>query len=268
MIFNNFKKEDYHYKMKFQILSDIHLEHYDSTDFSKFLTKGADTLIIAGDISRSYKLDKIRVFLEYVCSKFDTVIYVFGNHEYYIREGTRVSDPKNHLRETKRLIEKEVKHLTNLHILSRESHHIIDNICIIGCTLWSDLGDSVLPYWVSMVNPYFTTKTYTHEFREDLAYIKRMINYAKGNDLIPFVVTHYVPSFFGSTSHDPKGCLYNSNLDYLLTDKNRVHTWVFGHSHRNYDNYSENMKTTRVVSNQRGKDFHHSFNPMKVIDVC
>ena len=44
--------------------------------------------------------------------------------------------------------------------------------------------------------------------------------------------------------------LYATDLEYLL-DKNKVHTWICGHVHKNFDFVSE--KGTRVLGNQKGK---------------
>ena len=45
--------------------------------------------------------------------------------------------------------------------------------------------------------------------------------------------------------------LYTSNLDYLL-ETNKIHTWICGHIHTNFD-YKHNQVGTRVVGNQKGK---------------
>ena len=85
-----------------------------------------------------------------------------------------------------------------------------------------------------------------------------MIKYCQTKNYKLLVVTHYCPSYnLLGRGYDPQNrgldrysCLYASNLDHLLS-KEKVHTWVFGHSHQNYDYITPTG--TRVVSNQRAK---------------
>lgn len=66
--------------------SDLHLEfnkHYRlPAPKSDYLT----TLVLAGDIGNSSIIDEIGRFLDDAKSKFDCVMYVLGNHEYYHTE--------------------------------------------------------------------------------------------------------------------------------------------------------------------------------------
>ena len=135
--------------------------------------------------------------------------------------------------------------LKNLILLNRKSM-IIDNVCIVGCTLWSKIEQ--LPFFVRI--PELTTSKYNSLFYSDLNYIKGMIQYCKTHNLKLLVVTHYCPTMKFIKRLNKYDCLYGSNLDYLLRGE-LVHTWVFGHNHENVDCFSRDG--TRLVTNQRGK---------------
>ena len=115
-----------------------------------------------------------------------------------------------------------------------------------------------------------TNYIYEQRYINDLNYIQKMMKYCKSNDLQMVVVTHHCPSYdvLGNShkSNDRFVSLYVSKLDYLLKSSN-VHTWIAGHTHKNFDFITDGG--THLVSNQRGKprdnvfDFSKSF----VVDV-
>ena len=92
-----------------------------------------------------------------------------------------------------------------------------------------------------------------------------MINYCENNCLKLVVVTHYCPTLKVLKNFHKKDkliSLYVTPLDYLL-ESSKVHTWICGHIHKNFDFITEGG--TRVVSNQKGKprdnitDFYKDF---------
>ena len=96
-----------------------------------------------------------------------------------------------------------------------------------------------------------------------------MIKYCKENNLQLLVVTHHCPSYDVLSEYksaDKYVSLYVSKLDHLLKSEN-VHTWVAGHTHKNFDFISKGG--TRLVSNQRGKprDNVYDFSKSFVIEV-
>ncbi len=126
--------------MKFQIVSDLHLE------FGTISIKnnGADTLILSGDIclandlfdhdphgilSQTGKSYLYHTFFQECSERFKNVIYVSGNHEHYHGDIAKSHD---------RLKEK-LSYLKNLHILECESI-TIDDIIFVGGTLWTDMN--------------------------------------------------------------------------------------------------------------------------------
>lgn len=232
--------------VKFQIMSDLHIETLSgdvSTD--DFIKKSADILILAGDIGRVHKYAQLEKFLKELCAKFEIVLYILGNHEYYRVDNIR---PKS-MEEILIDLETIRAGIPNLYILSRNSV-IIEDVCVVGCTLWSQAVVDV-PHYIVRV-PGMSTAKYNSLFRQDVNYIENMISYCQKKNLKLLIVTHHCPTYTinPQKAEDKYRSLYCSNLDYLLDGK-KVHTWVCGHVHTNFDLKTKNG--TRLVSNQKGK---------------
>lgn len=231
-----------------QIASDLHIEfkNDDVPDPLNYITPTANILILAGDIGSLYKIEQLKEFLERLCPLFDTVIYVPGNHEYYTVQNYE------HLSMNKLLnrlydIEKDIK---NLYVLNQSSV-VIGDICITGCTLWSKPLVNIPKFIVRIYG--INTEIYEKKFSNDVNYIKKMIDYCDKNKLKLVVATHYCPTYDVINDEKMKDrfvSLYVSDLDYLLS-KEKIHTWICGHIHSNFDIISKNG--TRVIGNQSGK---------------
>ncbi len=232
----------------FQIASDLHIEYKnnDVVDPWNYIEPVADILILAGDIGSFYKINQLRAFLEPVCAKFRMVLYVPGNQEFYTvdeHKPKRMYQLLNSLYEIENSIE-------NLVVLNQSSI-VIDDTVICGCTLWSQPEIKLPRYLVRIAG--FTTEEYEKSHKSDLAYVEKMIEYCQVNKLKLVVVTHYCPTYAILEAYKARDrfiSLYTTNLDRLLW-KNKVHTWICGHIHQNFDIYMPNG--TRVVGNQRGK---------------
>jgi Icc-related predicted phosphoesterase len=159
------------------------------------------------------------------------------------------------------------KHLENFYIMNRKSLQI-DDVCIVGCTLWSQSIIDIPKYMVRI--KYMDTQLYNNKHKEDLVFIKKAISYCKEKQLKLVVITHHAPTFDVTTSFSSKkrsfSSLYASNLNYLLTKEN-VHTWICGHVHVNFDYITADG--TRLVGNQYGKpkDNINDYNREKVIQI-
>lgn len=235
-------------KTKFQIVSDLHIEYKnDNVDIDPldYITPSCDNLILAGDIGSLYKINQLTNFLKKLCTHFKIVIYVPGNHEYYVDLKYQIPLNLSKLTEILYNIENEIQ---NLYILNKSSLTIGD-ICITGCTLWS-LPDIKIPKFLVRIHG-INNKIYENKHNSELNYIKKMIEYCNEKNLKLMVVTHYCPTYKAlGQQHKRFSSLYVTNLDYLL-DHNKVNTWVCGHIHKNFDFITENG--TRVVGNQKGK---------------
>lgn len=250
----------------FQIVSDLHIEYKnnDVPDPLSLITPSADILILAGDIGSFYKYLQLKEFLSKLCKYFEIVLYVPGNNEYYTQKCIKKNMPV--LFKRVQQIEKDIK---NLYILNKSSIEIND-ILIIGCTLWSDI-DIELPKYIVRIKE-MTTKLYKKKFIEDLEYITNMIQVCKEKHKKLLVITHHMPTYSifdivkNNNKKDKYKSLYASNLDYLLTNDS-VHTWVAGHIHINFDIITNGG--THLVGNQFGKpkDNIKDYDMKKVITI-
>lgn len=248
-----------------QIVSDLHIEYNDIPNPLDLITPSADILILAGDIGSLYKLDQLKNFLEKICPCFQYVLYIPGNHEYYTVREDVVCTGQNMNQLLDRLYSISEK-IPNLYVLDKSSVEI-GNVCIAGCTLWSDTKIDI-PNYIVRIHKMNTT-VYKTKYESDLSYINKMIDYCRKNKLKLVMVTHYPPTYKALERVKKKDkfiSLYASHLDGLLR-RDFVDTWICGHVHKNFDFITD--KGTRVVSNQKGKprDNVLDYNPSFVITV-
>ena len=231
---------------KFQIVSDLHIEYKTNKvpDPLTLITPTADVLILAGDIGSFYKFYQLETFLCDLCKYFKVVIYIPGNHEYYQTPGYE-SQTMSSLFNKFVMLEQSI---SNLYILNQSSIQI-DDICVVGCTLWSNPNINV-PKFIVRIDE-MNTKVYKQKYNSDLLYIKKMIKYCKKKEKKLVVVSHHCPTYSVITKlNDKYISLYASHLDNLL-NKDMVHTWIAGHIHKNFDLITKGG--THLVGNQKGK---------------
>jgi predicted phosphodiesterase len=227
--------------MKFRIFSDIHLDH--SNWQPKPLPEDSDTtLVIAGDLYTGTRSTEIIEWLNNQSFRFKYVIFVMGNHDYWVNRDSSYQWRK---------IPQDIKQflLPNVFLLEK-STVTLDGITIGGATLWTDI-DSFNPLKV------LDARNYTNDFRyiPTLSVREWMQEYIDTIDWInrnpvDILVTHYVPSdkfchprYRGMV----ESCMFNSNTINQLDKLPK--TWIFGHTH---DNYDEVVMDTRFICNPRG----------------
>ena len=251
--------------LSLQIVSDLHIEYKNNSipnplDYVKPVSK---ILVLAGDIGSLYKFEQLRGFLKKLCVHFEYVLYIPGNHEFYMQHDYDNNNPVSMEVLLGRLLSIEHE-IENLYILNRRSV-ILNNICITGCTLWSK-AEVKIPKFIVRIHG-MTTELYNKKHYNDLKYINKMIDHCQENNMKLIVITHHCPSFnimdntykmlqnndYGKENikkRDRYVSLYFSKLDNLLT-KEKVHTWICGHIHQNFDYISKGG--TRLIGNQYGK---------------
>ena len=235
--------------VKFQIASDLHIEYKNDgkiTSLQSYIDPSADILILAGDIGNLYKYEQLKGFLMALSPSFQYILYVPGNHEYYRARGYD-EIPLTQLYD--RLLQLDTE-IPNLYILNRGCV-CIEDVCVVGCTLWSEAKVDVPPFIVRIRG--MNRDLYNRMHNKDIKHIRKMMKYCKKKKLKMLVVTHHCPTYKvvkGKKAEDKYVSLYASNLDPLLRG-DYVHTWVCGHLHRNFD-FTTTLGT-RLVSNQKGK---------------
>jgi sulfur relay (sulfurtransferase) DsrF/TusC family protein len=234
--------------MKFQIASDLHLEFYDKINISDFFdTSKIDeptTLILAGDIGYPSTLTtphkNYEIFLD-ECSKiFKHIILIAGNHEYYSDYAMTVEENK---------IRELVKKYNNIYFLQKDEI-VIDDIVILGCTLWTYIPDKYKFHIKSMMNDYKKItyiedgKEYffNHEYNNKLnkEHIQWLFDRVeKYSDKKIIVITHHLPSwkmihekYLISKDSVIMSWAFANNLDELIEKNENICYWICGHSHR------------------------------------
>lgn len=238
----------------FQIVSDIHLEKT-NISFENFVNPKSENLILAGDICSVYMYDRLHSFIQTACSVFKRVFYVPGNHEFYNPcKFDYIPISKFDIERKLNDLEKE---FPNLFIMNKRIIEL-DDVVLIGCTLWSKPEDHKLVR--SRINKMrmknISYNIYTQLHMNDVKFLENALNNPNFQSKKKIVITHYCPSFdFLSDKYkqDVFNSLYASNLNNLIT-KQKVHTWIYGHTHSNVDIEFDGVKiVTNQYSNENNK---------------
>jgi len=222
--------------MRIAILSDLHFEfHRDggSEFISTLKFNGIDVLILAGDIVTP--AEKIPNILERFCNRYETVVYLPGNHEFY-----RSSFP-----EVKKIF--DFISISNLHILDNKTT-TINGQRFVGTTLWfRDQPDYNRLY--KCLADFQEIKDFrNHVYEKNRLAIEFLNHEVNSSDI---VITHHMPS---KKSVHPK--FTNSSLNRFfvcelddLINERQPKLWVHGHTHESCDYY---INKTRIICNPLG----------------
>lgn len=237
--------------MKVQIYSDIHLEFYKT--FPK-IEPLADILFLAGDIGKLH-MDNYKEFFDYVSKNWKYCFYVLGNHEYYHSKKTF---------EKLNLEYKEFfKNYNNIHLLDRD-YYILDDILIIGCTMWTKVDNNIINI-INIINDFQQIKikennrtikmnieTFNNLHQKDKDFLLDMLIKNKSFSKI-IILTHF-PLIQENVSNP----IYDNQPEYiknyfsnnlsLETLKEMVYI-ISGHTHHSYHFKKDNIT---YISNQFG----------------
>lgn len=252
--------------MRIQFMSDLHLEFLQSFPFK--LKKVAPILVLCGDIGY-ISSPLFHNFIDTVCSMWDKVIFVYGNHEFQNIDDTKF--PIN-------VLKSEYTHLfskyKNLIVLDNDTIEI-DDIVFIGTTLWSyipshvndlQLNDFKLIY--TSRNTLMNKKYYNKLFLENLNFLKNNIDYYSKLNKKIVILTHHSPLTYQIQSKYSTYYGYGTNIcEYLCNNNNNnnVVLWIFGHTH---ENCNIEINGVQYITNQLGySDENINFNPIKNIEI-
>ena len=214
-------------------MSDLHLEFGEPLE-----TKGGDVLILAGDITTKTRVE----WINEQAKKYDHVLYVAGNHEYY----------QGHMEDTD--VATRMKLVSNVTFLQNDRVEI-NGRGFIGGTLWSNIHPEARHHAEQCMNDYLCIlnednrllRAYdtVSKFLETVEYLEE--NIQEGD----VVITHHAPSY----KSIPKEFMYSmlnscyaSNLKDLILQTKPAY-WIHGHMHEPV-NYK--IGGCKVRSNPRG----------------
>jgi len=229
-----------------EVISDTHLNISKprDQDLLKIFSLQTPNLILAGDIGDPDE-PTLQKFLDIARQKYQRVIYIPGNHEFYEREPGSKKTPASVLSWFQKLDDQ----WSNFHFFYRRNE-LIDGIRILGATGWSTEPSGT--EWA---------KTIGEEGKKDIKFLEEGIANSKEPIL---VVTHY-PSTLKVVQDNFKGKLsqFNYAQDLERLYRPPVHTWIFGHIHQVHDfsfPYSSSMYgngVVRILCNPHGYPNEH-----------
>lgn len=243
--------------MKLQIVSDLHIGFFKNPikNWRTLIEPSADYLALLGDIHELRDIIILRKFLLAVCPNFKKVFYIMGNHEYYVGRDKQI-DMKTLFDKFKEWCE---CYISNLIILENESYEI-DNIKILGTTLWShipskyekEITNSINDYkFIKMSNRPITVDFINKLHEKAVLFLYDEIKKCEEEKKDVIILTHHAPLKNGTSSPLYEKSVSNYAYATELTGlfKENVKLACFGHTHHNCD---FKFRNTRVVSNPRG----------------
>ncbi|KAF8310405.1 hypothetical protein DL93DRAFT_2062114 [Clavulina sp. PMI_390] len=268
-------------KPMIQIMSDLHLEF--GTQYQDFdVTPSAPILALVGDIGRAVD-DAFFVWLRKMLRKFEAVLLVMGNHEFYGSSYVKSSSSAD--------ADKTTPQLGEFVFLDRRSWSPPQNpnLVILGCTLWSELDPANVPSISQQLNDFYqingmTTGLFDYLHERDCQWLEAQLNTltappppssSQGDTSgaaakkTVVVMSHHAPYDHGTANpvYEVPENLTRSGFSSDLSKpaagvnlrgasrtrgplvRSPVHTWVYGHTHWSSDTTVEGV---RIVSNQRG----------------
>jgi predicted phosphodiesterase len=249
--------------MKFQLISDLHLDINRAFHTGEEYQTDADVVLLPGDIAEGIE------GFNWVKKTFkQPSFYVNGNHEYYTHEINSLE--REFFNDDCIMLQKDTA------IVSNSSN---EEVKIIGATLWTDFNLYEDP-------EYGMQRAY--KAMNDYRYIKLNHSYLKPIDTLnlhkshlnyiakelennsckkSIVMTHHVPHIKG-IAPEYKGSFYNvafaSDLEEFIL-YHQPDVWVFGHTHASCD---FKVGKTRLICNPKGYgDENKAFNPQFTFDL-
>lgn len=239
--------------MRFQVLSDIHLEFYkEYPGLAHFISdqQAADCLCLCGDIGDPHSPHYKRFLAECASAPYTYVFIIAGNHEFYHCHMQRVH---HHLRE----LCKEVGNGKLIYMNNTGFDLQGTNIRIFGTTLWSKItAEQALDVRCFLPDFRFIKEwdidEYNAKHRKSLKRINvELATLPAGKRLV--VMSHHAPSLLcGDPVHadSPISSAFKTDLyDLIASNTHKIAVWMYGHDHYNM---MFHIKGTVLVSNQAG----------------
>jgi Icc-related predicted phosphoesterase len=228
--------------LNFLLVSDVHLDfHPDKGEAFVAGLPDAEGVIIAGDLAVADMLDDcLRMFL----NKYDHVIFVYGNHDFY---GSSFPVVRNRMKILKeKLSQENVK--GTLHVLDNSTTEIKGQR-FVGSTLWFPRLPGIELKHRMMTDFRVIQDAATKVYQEHEKAMKFLRKTVRDTDI---VITHHLPS---PRSIDPEyaefdfvNCFYVTDLtSFILERQPRI--WCHGHTHASMDYM---LASTRILCNPLG----------------
>lgn len=260
---NDFISWKERYKMKIQILSDLHLEFLSPSQVDRIVGKiecVGDVLVLAGDVGNGMA-SYYHKFIEKMAAKFTKVFVVAGNHEYY----------GNDIEITNQKIRSVCDCLENVSFLC-STWEDYGGLRWIGTTLWSHVLETTRCFTndIRYIQNMPISK-YNQHHHEAVQFLSEALEISKDKPCV--VMTHYLPSMelihkkYRSKENEPYNQWFASSLDSLIqTHTHHVPLWFYGHTH---DPSHRKLFDTEMVCNPigyEGENKHPNWNFVVELD--
>lgn len=255
--------------MKIQYMSDLHLEYPENRNYFRENPVKAigDVLVLAGDIvCEKYREENQDFFLD-LEEKFELIISIKGNHEFYHDEIDYAYPSFN-------------KKLAENHFLLNNRTLIKDNVRFIASTLWSMVEPQHQTEIGRRLNDYrYIMKKEQEKYRNLTVYDTNYYHQKSKEFLISeldkdfsgktVVITHHLPSY---QCVKPKwrgsnlASAFVSHLDSIIA-YSPIDLWIFGHQHEFIDS---TFLGTRFVENPLGyhhEEIFHLFDSQRIVEI-
>jgi len=235
---------------RIQYISDVHLDINGQTSFSDLLKPAGDILILAGDIS-SPLYHKLPKFLKWCRERWDKVVLVPGNHEYYNAKG------KYNMVEVEGKLG-DICQKSGVIFAQKSVVPLRPDLYLLACTLWSDIDGAEIVVRNRMNDfrmiPGMNIEKWKEIYTNHVNWLAENIEKYDG-DVV--VVTHHAPLLYGTADPFYEGTFsnqaYASDLGHLVK---KTKGWIFGHTHHYtdiiYPEGAEPGSGTPVLSNPSG----------------
>lgn len=252
--------------MTIQYASDLHVEFPMNSHYLRKhpLEAAADVLVLAGDVMPLSLIERNEAFFDDLSARWDLVLWLPGNHEYYGNDLGKFQEPFN------------LAVRDNIYLINDSGVKVGDGLLLFS-TLWSHISPLNQSHVRRGLSDFrnikyrgspLTPDRYNEMHRISLSRLKDLLATDHAGPVV--VVTHHVPTFM----HYPaqyKGDALNeafASEQFDLIEACGAAAWIYGHHHRNTPEYT--IGTTRMLTNQLGyvqMDEHGSFVRDRVLRV-
>lgn len=254
-----------------QLISDLHLEHMRGEMPS--IPRRAPVIGLLGDIALAGS-SIYAAFVRDLSQRFEKVLIVAGNHEFYGGEYF----------ERNFQIQLLASSLRNVHFLDRSSVEI-GGVRIAGCTLWSHVPRFAAREVLSAINDYRLIEIQGSNDEapahlsigdtnglhlQDVTFLHREIELAKRSGQCVLILTHHAPLMKGTSSplYEGRATNHAFSTDLSSLMGKPVAAWAYGHTH--YNPKGLQVNGTLVVANQKGYSCERTgaaFDPGFIVQI-
>lgn len=235
-------------RIRIQVASDLHIEYiktlerdHSDTAFDRLVAPtDAPILALVGDIGWPV-LGRFERFIQTMTERYEHVLLVPGNHEYYDLSNGR-KEPLRAMADTALALRQLDDKHANLHVLDDDSV-LIDGVRFLGSTLWSRIPDALAPMCAKQINDYrmiyctargerLTVEDTNAFHRASVLWLEDQLARARAEGEPVVVLTHHAPSLRSihkTHALSPVNCAFATNLEHLMVPP--VMAWFHGHTH-------------------------------------